>query len=58
MHLKTSKVTRKVNELNDTDEFTIAFTVTGCRDQQEAEEVRRTVKLAIIGIGGQTQIDR
>lgn len=57
MNPKSSKITRAINEEKGVEEFTLAMRIANIEDEAEADEVRRTLKKALVKYGGQGFID-
>jgi len=57
LKLKTSKITKTVDEVKDADEFTLSLRIVEIDNEEEAESLRIHLKKALIKYGGQEIID-
>ncbi len=53
MRLKSSNIVKRTDEIKDIDEFSLSMRVTELEDENEAETVRRALKVALVKLGGQ-----
>jgi hypothetical protein len=57
LKLKTSRITKTVDEVKDHEDFALSLRIIEIEDEKEAEKVRRVLKVALLKYGGQTFVD-